>query len=116
MYKRQLEHALVVDSSKLIALGTPGLVEIERDLTHRMVERMRELCRRANIPFVLVRLIVGDDAWLFSDTTVEVWDLSEIERDYLAFDSHPTARWHADVGQEVARLIRDRLALGSGQP
>ena len=63
-----------------------------------------------DIPFIIVRLIPGPDAWLLGKRGFEFWDLAELPRETLPFDGHPNARWHAEVAAEVARRLEQRLA------
>lgn len=110
----QLVPKLLTKPEEMLAWDTPGLVRTERALSLAMVARMRTLCRQANVPFVLVRLTWGDDAWLLADTTFEAWNLGEMKRENLAFDGHPNARWHADIGAEVAARLQQRLETSPG--
>lgn len=88
----------------------PALDAAERNVTLHLIESMRRQCELAGVTFVfLVLQHTYHDTVLpavIEDGRCHVIDVSDVSRDFLPEDGHPTRRWHQAVANALAADLR----------
>lgn len=86
---------------------SPELVDVERQVSVALLERMQRACNERGVPFYVLALEREDDSVLdevIRRGTVGVIDLSWVSGLYFPHDEHPAPLWHRQIARAMARL------------
>ncbi|MFO0944783.1 MAG: hypothetical protein U1D30_02370 [Planctomycetota bacterium] len=81
-------------------------LQTEIQITHAVLRRMNELCKKHGVPFLVLQIQAGDEEYhdrLFSDPPITVIDVSDVADENFPNDGHFTPYSNREIALAVAR-------------